>query len=251
MEQAETFFPRYAGTPSGFRRVGFRFPNGAPIVALVEAPEDWNVSVFVEPDTYRSWIISVSPNNEGIRIIRGLRNHPPKEVRYATVAEQSAALGGKTATANTHKELVEAAKPGIAAEDAPPPVPQETLSLVEALPNEELPDTPNGRPRRPRIRDYRFATSDSKTYIRCNTKPPTSLRSKSEESKLVKAFKNGEDEMFFLFDEGTDYLLECIRCRFYRTVRKEARSAKAVHTGLQPNEVIEAMIPNLAVGTWP
>ena len=57
--------------------------------------------------------------------------------------------------------------------------------------------------------------------------------------------------MHFLFDEGTEYLLECIRMPFYRRERVEARSAKAIHAGQQPDEIIGAMIASLAPGTWP
>ncbi len=88
--------------------------------------------------------------------------------------------------------------------------------------------------------------NDTRIVIDCWTSPSLSIVTKSTEGNLVKAYKNGKNEVFFLFNDGVEYLLECATSRFFRKRRLEARSAKSAHAGLQPNEIVETMIPSLS-----
>lgn len=240
MEQVETFFPNYAGTPDGFRRVGFRFPNGKPFVTLFAAESDWDISVFVEDDTYRVFIIGTSSDKQKACILRGLRNHNPKQVDYATAAEQATGLNGKTAATATHEALVTEAMAGLTDGDAPQPVVVPPLQLVDAV---VRPDDKKGR------WDFHFRQTKEatpRTVAQCLLSPQMGMVTKSDPAKLVQAFRNGHSQMYFLFDEGAEYLLECIRMHGYRVQRVEARSAKAVHAGQSPQEIVEALAGSLA-----
>jgi hypothetical protein len=242
MQQSETVFPNYAGTPAGLRRVGFRFPDGIPFVTLFTAGDDWDISVFVDADTYRVFIIGTSPDKTKVRILRGLRYHSPKEVDYATAADQAAALNGKTAATATHEELVTEAKAGLTDGDEPQPVQTPPLQLVEATAQPE--DKKKGRWDF-RFRDQKY-NGETRIVAACRLSPPMTMATKSDPAKLVKAFRNGPSQMYFLFDEDTEFLLECIRMHGYKIQRVEVRALKAIHAGETPQQVVEAMAPSLS-----
>jgi len=242
MQQSETVFPNYAGTPAGLRRVGFRFPDGMPFVTLFTAGDDWDISVFVDADTYCVFIIGTSPDKANLRILRGLRYHNPKEVYHATAANQAAALNGKTAATATHEELVTEAKAGLTDGDDPQPVQAPPLQLVEATAQPEDKEKKGRWDFRFRDQAYQGGT---RTVAVCKLSPPMTMATKSEPAKLVKAFRNGPSQMYFLFDEGTEFLLECIRMHGYKIQRVEARSAKAIHAGQTPQETVEALADSL------
>jgi len=240
MQQAKTFFPNYAGTPVGFRRVGFHLPNGRAVVALFTAEPDWDISVFVEADTYRSFIIGTSPDKEKTCILRALRNHNPKQVDYASSGEQAAGLNGKTAATASHEELVMEAAGGLTNEDVLQPVVVPPLQLVEAM---ARPDDHKGR------WDFHFRVTKEttpRTAAVCRLSPPMTMITKSAPAKLIQAFRNGPSQMYFLFDEDTEFFLECIRMYGHRIQRVEARATKAIHAGQTPRETVEAMAPSLA-----
>jgi hypothetical protein len=52
-------------------------------------------------------------------------------------------------------------------------------------------------------------------------------------------------QMLFLFDQGADYLLECLRFRGMRYERKAATSAKASHAGQSNEQIVQAMMAAL------
>jgi hypothetical protein len=240
MQKTATFFPNFAGTPAGFRRVGFHFPDGTPFVTLFTAEDDWDVSVFVDADTYCVFIVGTSPDKTKARILRGLRYHSPKEVDYATAAEQAAGLNGKTAATATHEELVAEATAGLTDGDVPQPIQAAPLQLVDAV---IRPDDKKGR------WDFYFRQTKEgtpRTVAECRLSPTMTMVTKSDPSKLVQAFRNGQSQMYFLFDEGAEFLLECIRMRGYKVERAEARSAKAIHAGETPQQTVEALASALA-----
>ncbi len=240
MQQVETIFPNYAGVPAGLRHVGFHFPDGTPFVTIFTAGADWDISVFIDADTYCVFIAGTSPDKTGLRILRGLRYHSPKEVAYATAAEQAAGLNGKTAATATHEELVTEATAGLTEGDVPQPIQTPPLQLVDAV---IRPEDKKGR------WDFHFRQTKEETprnVAECRLSPPMGMVTKADPATLVKAFRNGQSQMYFLFDEGAEYLLECIRMHGFKIQRVETRSAKAVHAGQSPQEVVEALVSALA-----
>lgn len=240
MQQSETKFPNFAGTPEGYRRVGFRYPTGRAIVALVKMATDWDVSVFVEAETNCVFCIGSSPDKQGLSALRWLSGHAERRLDWNTAAEQQAALGGKSAATAVHEELVEAAKAALTDGDDPQPVQTPPLQLVDAV---IRPDDKKGQ------WDFHFRQTREetpRTVAQCRLSPPMGMVTKADPANLVKAFRNGASQMYFLFDEGAEFLLECIRMHGYRIQRVEARSAKAIHAGETPQQTVEAMASSLA-----
>ncbi len=252
MYQAETFFPNFAGTPAGYRRVGLRLPSGIPVAPIVKLESDWLVSVFVDEATTATFCIATSPDNTGLAIVRWLDGHVQTRLDCADVAAQQAALNGKDATVNTHEELVEEAKAGLTQGDVPVSAPAPVVNLQVAAPDEPVPDRGDGKPGRTKLKNYRFRQQDAggqtRTVIDCHTKlVEHCLVTSSSEANLVAAFRNGND-MLFLFDEDPNYLLESAALVGFQKKRLEATSPKASHTGQTPQQVVEALLPNLAPG---
>lgn len=230
MQESETFFPNFVGTPPGYRRVGFYLPDGSPRVACAKIEGDWNVSVFCEPENYRIFCVATSPDKEGLVLIRWLSRHAPVRQDYATSAAQRAALNGKDAT-DTHAQLLAEAQATLTENDNPTPVVVPPLQLAEASGN-----------------DYRVREHGDKHVIDCQFRIPShiSMETHSPDGSIQAAFyQKGRTEAFFLSDAGGDYRLEAVRLFKGLPQRRSALSPKSGHTGQDNATIIAAMVPSL------
>lgn len=234
----------HKGMPANKRRIAFVRPGGQEIGALLRMPPDWTVSLFVEAEFYRYLCVGVSPDLEELRIERWVPAHAPTILEAATQAEQAAALGGSHAGNATAAELADAAFATLTAGDTPTAVPARQISLAPIV--ARAVDSRTGG-------DYRFRVADEggPNELRLLTCFVGILRNrelttKGLEAQLAGAFAHTDGaEAYFLFDTGTDYLLESLRFWGSRFQRCEFTGPKASFPGT-PETAVTAMIPSLA-----
>jgi hypothetical protein len=248
MHNAQTWFPKNGTPPAGYRHIGFRFPDDTPVVIVVQLDPEWTVSVLIEEDTRRVFCVGVSPDSEGLTVLRFLAAHSPTRIDYADSAAQTAALGVTASTA-TPEELATAAAPLLTVGDDAPVIPPPTHVLQ---PISAMVDKPGRRTALAALGTYRFrsqmVSSGPRTVVVCGTKPSGTFATKSQEANLLQAFSEGEHSVYFIFDDGADYYVEALCCPRFRVRRLEARSPKAAHVGQTNEQVVQALIPSLAPG---
>jgi hypothetical protein len=233
----------YKGCPPGCSHAVFVKPNGMEVAALLRVDASWTVSLFVEEEFHRFFLVASSPDGEELLIERWLHGHAPTRVAATTQAEQAAALGGKHVGNATPAELADAAAAQLTASDAPLAVPPPQISISPlTAPN---PDAPNPRVKRG---EYVFLQMGETPTLRCLASgllQEHSVKTKGLESEILAAFKHADlREAYFLFDKGTDYLLESLRFWGGKYERREATGTQASLPG-NPQQVVEAMIPSL------
>jgi hypothetical protein len=239
---------KYKGCPPNCRHVVFVKPSGQDVAALLRVDPAWDVSLFVEEEFHRFFMVASSPDGQQLRIERWLPRHAPTVLEAADQAEQVAALGGLHAGISTAAELADAAVAQLTASDTPIAVPPRTLDLaVMAAPD---PASPNPRVKRG---DYMFLTLGGVPTLRCLINGPlenTSLKTKGVEAEIVAAFCHVDlREAYFLFSQGTDYFLERLQFWGSRYHRAEATSPQGPFGATPHEDVIKAMAPSLVPDT--
>lgn len=245
IEQVEIREVSYKWCPADKRNIAFTRPDGSELSAFVLMDPSWDLSLFVETQYYRFFIIGVSPDKQRVRIERWLNGHAPTILEAATTAEQNTALNGKNATANTHEELVTEAVAGLTASDRPVAVPARAIDLAVIT---EGDPAGSGRAKKG---DFVFGTikNGEENVVRCwrdGIFSGVAMKTKGTDAQLVEAFRHRDErELFFLFDTGADYLLECVRFWGNRFERKEATAPKASVSGTH-EEIVQTLAPTLA-----
>jgi hypothetical protein len=236
---------KYQGCPANCRHIVFVKPSGQDVAALLRVDPTWAVSLFVEEEFHRFFMVASSPDDQQLRIERWLPRHAPAVLEAADQAAQTAALGGLHAGISTPAELADAAVAQLTASDTPIAVPARTLALTPmAAP---VPASPNPRIKRG---DYMFLALGATPTLRCLVKGPlenTSLKTKGTEGELVAAFRHVDHrEAYFLFSQGANYLLERLQFWGSRYHRAEATSPQGPFGGSTTEDIVIAMAPNLA-----
>lgn len=235
---------KYQGCPPGCRHAVFVKPDGQEVAALLTVDPSWTLSLFVEAEFHRFFLVATSPDGEQLRIERWLPRHGPTRLEAATQAEQAAALGGAHAGNSTAAELADAAVAQLTASDTPAAVPPRVVQLVPI--NAPNPADPNPRVKRG---DYTFLDIGEEPSIRCRVAGilnEHSHKTKGLEGELAGTFQSTDArDAYYLFDTGSDYLLECLRFWGGRFHRLEATGTKVSLPGT-PQDVVEALIPSLA-----
>lgn len=241
---------KYKGCPPDCRHVVFVKPDGIDVAALLRVDPTWDVSLFVEEEFHRFFLVATSPDKEGLRIERWLPAHGPTILEATTQAEQAAALGGQHTGNATPAELADAAVAALTLEDTPQAIPTPPVTLMPM----KAGDAEARRPKEKRG-DYGFRLvglegEEKALYVECRAKGVLEgrrLRSKGSEARLVAAFCHTDTRSsYFLFDQGADYFLEALEWWGSTYRRREATVAKAAVGGLSNEDIVKAMVPNLA-----
>lgn len=247
LTSVETRNVKYKGCPPNCRHIVIVRPDGTELAALLPVDPSWDVSVFVEAEFYRFFAVAVSPDKEELRIERWLPRHGPTRVLATTQAEQAAALNGKHAGNATHAELADEAVAALTGDDSPAPVKPRSATLMPMVAGD-----PEGGTNKEKRGEYGFMESDARTLIEFRAPGMLSqqrLTTKATEAEVLEAFCHEDRRSaYFLFDRGSDYFLEAMEFWGGKYRRHEATSTKASLPGLSNEDIVKAMVPNLAQG---
>ena len=243
MREANTRILNFVGTPTGWRRVGFTAQDGIVHVAMVEMASDWNVEVHVEEDNWTFYCVGVSPDNQQVVAERWLDNHSPRRLEYADLSEQQAAMGGQDATTLDHAGIVNALKSTLTAGDSPASVPARTFNLTAVDDTHTIEEVGPGLYQRG---DLCYSDrNDVHLWWFDLADQRQAMHTMSEVAHVRHVYKNNNQEIFFLFDLGNEYLLEHVRPWEGGFQRRHVRPLKANVTATEPPAIIEELDPQL------
>jgi hypothetical protein len=263
MHELTTSTLRYKGTPEGARRVGFHKPSGETQACIVQGVDDgWDHSVFMDEGFDRLFFIATSADKRGLVVERWCPLHAPTRFDYDTKASQKEDMSGKDAGTLTHREIAKIFYADLTEGDVPPVITPEvdTLTLVAAK-------AWDGEKKKG---DYLFVPSKEIKAIKKTKKTPKPRKAGKTKPtyrvllsgiKAIMQTKGGDkpkavfcsddhSQIFFLHEQGSNYLLENVRQVGYRQQRREATRKKADVSG-KGKDIVMAMVPDLVVTSGP
>lgn len=263
MHELNTSTLRYKGTPEGARRVGFQKPSGETHACIVQGVDDgWDHSVFMDEGFDRLFFVATSSDKRSLVVERWCPLHAPTRFDYDTKASQKEDMSGKDAGTLSHREIADIFYADLTEGDVPTVVTPEvdTLTLVAAKAWDDEKKTG----------DYLFEPSKEIKAIKKSKKNP--VPRKASKTKPVyrvlldgmkaimltqggdkpKAILRSDDnsQIFFLHEQGSNYLLENVRQVGHRQQRREAVAKKTDVSG-KAKDIVLAMVPNLVVTSDP
>lgn len=243
MREAETQHPKFVGTPTGWRRVAFVDVYGCSVVGMVKIPEDWTVEVHLDETTNTKFCVGVSPDQTQVIAERWLSKTMPRRLVYNDLSEQQAAMGGSDATTLDHAGIVTALLTALTSGDAPSAVPARVFNLTQV---DDTHTVGTVQPDYKQHGDIYYSDRAGKPVWWFTFQGRSqALRTMSNESNTRHVYKDGDKEIFFLFEIGADYLLESFRLWGGSRQRRHVQAAQASVTATDPPDVIEELEPQL------
>jgi len=243
MREANTKILNFVGTPEGWQRVGFTAQDGVQHVAMVKMGAGWSVEVHIEEGNLTCYCIGVSPDKERVIAERWLVNHSPKRLEYANLTEQQAAMAGQDATTLNHAGIVNALKSALTSGDNPLSVPARTFNLTPVNDTHTIEEVGPGLSQRGDLCYQNQNNYQVWWFILGGRRE--AMRTMSELFHTRHVYKNGLQEIFFLFEIGNDYLLEHVRPWEGALQRRHVQVPKATVTATEPPDIIEELDPQL------
>lgn len=243
MHEASTRHLNFAGTPAGWRRVAFTAEDGTLTVGMVEMPSDWDVEVHIDEATWTCFCIGVSSDRQQVTAERWLASHLPRRLEYADLAEQQAAMGGQDATTLDHAGIASALQSALTTGDSPAAVPTRVFNLTQV---DDTHTVQTVQPNFDQYGDLYFSDlTDSKVWWFPFMGRLQIMRTLSSADDTRYVYRDGDKEIYFLYEVGTDYLLESVRPWETSLQRRHVQVAQASVTATEPPDIIEELDPQL------
>jgi len=248
MHKADHQDVNLAGTPAGWRRVGFVDDRGMSVVAMVRMASDWTVEVHIDETTNTCFCIGVSPDDTQVIAERWVSVHGPRRQEYADLASQQAAMSGNDATTLDHAGILSELQSTLTAGDTAPAVPSRTFNWTTVDDSHTLASLASNAHQ---YGDLLYSGSGGEAAWGFSLGNRfRSMRTKAVLTDTRYVLKDGENEIFFLYESGADYFLEALRLWGGNDQRREVTVTQqsvidAIGASPAPSDVVEHLEPQL------